>query len=294
MIHILYDGDILLRSMFATKLPPHIAVQTMLKIKDREIREARRYFNEYNRVDPKFYFCISLNRGFRTVLFPYYKAQRINKYAKQWIQFKNECLKILQAFHVNIVASMVFECDDLISIIASNLVENERNNVMIISCDKDFLQIPKLTIKSKKKNGIKLINTTIESSMHELAKQFLLGDRIDNIPGVPKVGVVTAEKILEDKKLNSLWQVYEFIKDVYKEHGLLFYFPSNLVLLRMLTKYNVPLKDLAKVLEFDCLNPKLTINDWNKIPFLVKIFKYINNINQFRTETYQRKEKLPK
>lgn len=293
MIHILYDGDILLRSMFATKLPPHIAVQTMLKIKDREIREAKRYFKEYNRLDPKFYFCISLNRGFRTVLFPYYKAQRINSYAKNWLEFKNECLKILQAFRVTIVSSMVFECDDLISIIASNLVENERNNVMIISCDKDFLQIPKLTIKSKKKNGIKLIKTTVESSMHELAKQFLLGDRIDNIPGIPKVGVVTAEKILEGHKLTSLWQVYEFIKDVYKEHGLLFYYSSNLVLLRMLTKYNVPLKDLAKVLEFDCLNPKLTIQDHTKIPFLNRIFKYINNINQFRTESYNRKGKLP-
>ena len=293
MIHILYDGDILLRSMFATKLPPHIAVQTMLKIKDREIREAKRYFKEYNRLDPKFYFCISLNRGFRTVLFPYYKAQRINSYAKNWLEFKNECLKILQAFRVTIVSSMVFECDDLISIIASNLVEDERNNVMIISCDKDFLQIPKLTIKSKKKNGIKLIKTTVESSMHELAKQFLLGDRIDNIPGIPKVGVVTAEKILEGHKLTSLWQVYEFIKDVYKEHGLLFYYSSNLVLLRMLTKYNVPLKDLAKVLEFDCLNPKLTIQDHIKIPFLNRIFKYINNINQFRTESYNRKGKLP-
>lgn len=293
MIHILYDGDILLRSMFATKLPPHIAVQTMLKIKDREIREAKRYFKEYNRLDPKFYFCISLNRGFRTILFPYYKAQRINSYAKNWLEFKNECLKILQAFRVTIVSSMVFECDDLISIIASNLVEDERNNVMIISCDKDFLQIPKLTIKSKKKNGIKLIKTTVESSMHELAKQFLLGDRIDNIPGIPKVGVVTAEKILEGHKLTSLWQVYEFIKDVYKEHGLLFYYPSNLVLLRMLTKYNVPFKDLAKVLEFDCLNPKLTIQDHIKIPFLNRIFKYINNINQFRTESYNRKGKLP-
>lgn len=293
MIHILYDGDILLRSMFATKLPPHIAVQTMLKIKDREIREAKRYFKEYNRLDPKFYFCISLNRGFRTVLFPYYKAQRINSYAKNWLEFKNECLKILQAFRVTIVSSMVFECDDLISIIASNLVEDERNNVMIISCDKDFLQIPKLTIKSKKKNGTKLIKTTVESSMHELAKQFLLGDRIDNIPGIPKVGVVIAEKILEGHKLTSLWQVYEFIKDVYKEHGLLFYYPSNLVLLRMLTKYNVPLKDLAKVLEFDCLNPKLTIQDHTKIPFLNRIFKYINNINQFRTESYNRKGKLP-
>ena len=261
MIHILYDGDILLRAMFATKLPPHVAVQTMLKIKDREIREARRYFKEFNRVDPKFYFCISLNRGFRTVLFPYYKAQRINSYARNWIDFKNECLKILQAFRVNIVASMVFECDDLISIIASNLVEDSRNKVMIISCDKDFLQIPKLTIKSKKKNGIKTFETTVESSMHELAKQFLLGDRIDNIPGVPKVGVVTAEKILEGHNLKTLWEVYEFIKDVYKEHGLLFYYPSNLVLLRMLTKYNIPLKDLAKVLEFDCLHPKLTIND---------------------------------
>lgn len=293
MIHILYDGDILLRAMFATKLAPHIAVQTMLKIKDREIREARRYYKEFNRVDPKFYFCISLNRGFRTVLFPYYKAQRINSYAKNWIEFKNECIKILQAFRVNIVASMVFECDDLISIIASNLVEDERNHVMIISCDKDFLQIPKLTIKSKKKTGIKLIETTIQSSMHELAKQFLLGDRIDNIPGVPKVGVVTAENILEGKNFKNLYQVYEFIKGVYKEHGLSFYFPSNLVLLRMLTKYNVPLKDLAKVLEFDCLHPEHTINDHDKIPFLNKIFKYINNINQFRTEAYQRKGRLP-
>lgn len=292
MIHILYDGDILLRAMFATKLAPHIAVQTMLKIKDREIREARRYYSEYNRVDPKFYFCISLNRGFRTVLFPYYKAQRINSYAKAWIEFKNECIKILQAFRVNIVASMVFECDDLISIIASNLVEDKHNNVMIISCDKDFLQIPKLTIKSKKKNGIKLIETTVESSMHELAKQFLLGDRIDNIPGVPKVGVVTAEKILEGKHFKTLYEVYEFIKGVYKEHGLLFFFPSNLVLLRMLTKYNVPLKDLAKVLEFDCLHPEHTINDWNEIPFLRHIFKSINNINQYRTEGYARKGKL--
>lgn len=293
MIHILYDGDILLRAMFATKLPPHVAVQTMLKIKDREIREARRYYKEFNRVDPKFYFCISLNRGFRTVLFPYYKAQRINAYAKQWIAFKNECIKILQAFHVNIVASMVFECDDLISIIASNLVEDERNKVMIISCDKDFLQIPKLTIKSKKKNGIKLIETTVESSMHELAKQFLLGDRIDNIPGVPKVGVITAEKILENKHFKTLYEVYEFIKGVYKEHGMLFYYASNIVLLRMLTKYNVPLKDLAKVLEFDCLHPEHTIDDWKEIPFLRQIFKSINNINQYRTEAYNLQGKLP-
>lgn len=293
MIHILYDGDILLRAMFATKLPPHIAVQTMLKIKDREIREARRYFKEFNRTDPKFYFCISLNRGFRTVLFPYYKAQRINTYARNWIEFKNECVKILYAFKVNIVSSMVFECDDLISIIASNLVEDERNKVMIISVDKDFLQIPKLVVKQKKKTGIKYIETDVKSSMKCLAKQFLLGDRIDNIPGIPKVGTVTADKILEGVELKTLYQVYEFVKDVYKEHGLLFYFPSNLVLLRMLTKYNVPLKELAKVLEFNCLKPEHTIDDWNKVPFLKQIFKLVNNINQFRTEAYQRKGKLP-
>lgn len=293
MIHILYDGDILLRAMFATKLPPHIAVQTMLKIKDREIREARRYFKEFNRTDPKFYFCISLNRGFRTVLFPYYKAQRINTYARNWIEFKNECVKILYAFKVNIVSSMVFECDDLISIIASNLVEDERNKVMIISVDKDFLQIPKLVVKQKKKTGIKYIETDVKSSMECLAKQFLLGDRIDNIPGIPKVGTVTADKILEGVELKTLYQVYEFVKDVYKEHGLLFYFPSNLVLLRMLTKYNVPLKELAIVLEFNCLKPEHTIDDWNKVPFLKQIFKLVNNINQFRTEAYQRKGRLP-
>lgn len=293
MIHILYDGDILLRAMFATKLAPHIAVNTMLKIKDREIREAKRYFKEFNRCDPKFYFCISLNRGFRTKLFPYYKAQRVNKYVDKWIYFKQECLKILQAFKVNIVASEVFECDDLISIIASNLVENPKNNVMIISVDKDFLQVPKLVVKQKKKTGIKYIKTDVKSSMKSLAKQFLLGDRIDNIPGVPKVGVVTAEKILENVELKTLYEVYEFVKSVYKEHNLMFYLPSNIMLLRLLTKYNVPLKDLAKVLEFDCLNPEHSIDDYKLIPFLNRVFTHINNINQFRTEAYERKGKLP-
>ena len=235
MIHILYDGDILLRALFAKQLPPHTAVQAILRVKDREIREAKRYFKDYSRIPVKFYFCISMNRGFRTCLFPYYKAQRTNKYSDQWTSFKNEVVKILYAFHLIVVSSMVFECDDLISIIASNLVEVPTNKVMIISCDKDFLQIPKLTIKSKKRNGIKMIETTIESSMHELAKQFLLGDRIDNIPGVPRVGYATAEKILEDKNLKNLYQVYEFVKSVYKEHGLMFYFPSNMVLLRMLS-----------------------------------------------------------
>lgn len=293
MIHILYDGDILLRALFAKQLPPHVAVQVILRVKDREIREARRYYKDYSRIPVKFYFCISMNRGFRTCLFPYYKAQRTNKYSDQWTAFKNEIIKILYAFHLNVVSSMVFECDDLISIIASNLVEVPTNKVMIISCDKDFLQIPKLTIKSKKRNGIKLIETTVESSMHELAKQFLLGDRIDNIPGVPKVGYATAEKILEGKNLKNLYQVYEFVKSVYKEHGLMFYFPSNMVLLRMLTKYNVPLKDLAKVLEFDCLHPEHTIDDHTEIPFLNKIFTSMERINQFRTEAYQRKGKLP-
>lgn len=293
MIHILYDGDILLRALFAKQLPSHVAVQVILRVKDREIREARRYFEDYSRIPVKFYFCISMNRGFRTCLFPYYKAQRTNKYSDQWTFFKNEVIKILYAFHLNVVSSMVFECDDLISIIASNLVEVSTNKVMIISCDKDFLQIPKLTIKSKKRNGIKLIETTVESSMHELAKQFLLGDRIDNIPGVPKVGYATAEKILEGKILKNLYQVYEFVKSVYKEHGLMFYFPSNMILLRMLTKYNVPLKDLAKVLEFDCLHPEHTIDDHTEIPFLNKIFTSMERINQFRTEAYQRKGKLP-
>ena len=294
MIHILYDGDILLRGLFAKQLPPHVAAQVVLKVRDREVREARRYYKDFTRTPVKFYFCISMNRGFRTCLFPYYKAQRSNKLSNQWLAFKEETLNQLYAFRLSIVSSMVFECDDLISILASNLVEEEKNNVMIISCDKDFLQIPKLTIKSKKKNGTKLIKTTVESSMHERAKQFLLGDRIDNIPGVPHVGVVTAEKILEGKNLKNLYQVYEFVKSVYKEHGLMFYFPSNMVLLRMLTKYNVPLKDLARVLERDCLNPEHTIEDHTEIPFLKKIFKYMNNINQFRTEAYQRKGKLPR
>ena len=163
---------------------------------------------------------------------------------------------------------------------------------MIISCDKDFLQIPKLTIKSKKKTGIKYIDTTVESSMKSLAKQFLLGDRIDNIPGVPHVGTITADKMLEDKQFKSLKEVYSFIKDVYREHNLLFYFPSNMMLLRLLTKYNVPLKELATVLEYDCLNCEHSIEDHTLIPYLNRVFTHIERINNYRTEAYNRQGKL--
>ena len=54
----------------------------------------------------------------------------------------------------------------------------------------------------------------------------------------------------------------------------------------LIEKYNIPIDEYLR----RCVKQ---INDWKEIPFLQKIFKYINNINQFRTEGYNRKGKLP-
>jgi hypothetical protein len=83
------------------------------------------------------------------------------------------------------------EADDLIGIYA-NL--SGYDNVVVVSIDKDFEQLP-TTIFNPTKWEWKTVDTW--TATKNFYKQILMGDRVDNIIGINGVGPVKAEKILE-------------------------------------------------------------------------------------------------
>jgi hypothetical protein len=84
------------------------------------------------------------------------------------------------------------EADDTIAIEATKLYPN----CIIVSLDKDFLQVP-----GKHFNFVKntLIEMTPEECLLNFYQSILIGDRIDNIIGAEGIGPVKSKKLLEGK-----------------------------------------------------------------------------------------------
>ena len=92
----------------------------------------------------------------------------------------------------------IMEGDDVMSWLSENL---SGNNV-IVSVDQDFLQLVQDTVSVYSPiKDIHITNQNFEEIVGVPVKDFLMykaliGDKSDNIPGVPKVGDKTAKKII--------------------------------------------------------------------------------------------------
>lgn len=82
------------------------------------------------------------------------------------------------------------EADDIIAIEATRLGDA----ALIVSGDKDFLTVPGWHLRPKEG----LLYVSPEEALKFFYTQALTGDRVDNIPGIHRVGPKTAEKILEE------------------------------------------------------------------------------------------------
>jgi len=110
--------------------------------------------------------------------------------------------KLLRAFMVSewnaeVVNGM--EADDAIAIKATEL----DHKAIICSLDKDFRQVPCPMYDYTKKN---LNAFKVDDAMRWLYKQALMGDRVDNIPGIYGVGPKKADKIIDP--CTTEWECY--------------------------------------------------------------------------------------
>ena len=98
------------------------------------------------------------------------------------------------------------EADDLIAKAATK----QGPTSIIVSVDKDFLQVPCTFFNLTKREFIKVDE---QSGMLFFYTQVLTGDRADNIKGVPNVGPVKAKRILEG--LTTEQELYEACLETY-------------------------------------------------------------------------------
>jgi DNA polymerase I len=148
--------------------------------------------------------CLSDRANFRRKLFPDYKANRaksrlpiILRQVKQWII--DELGGLLWAN---------LEADDVISILATSMEEE----TIIVSIDKDFKSVPGIFFDYNKGE---YHQPTVEEADNFHLIQTLTGDATDGYGGVPKVGAVTAKRILD--KEGYTW---ETVANCYEKAGL--------------------------------------------------------------------------
>ena len=116
--------------------------------------------------------------------------------------------KILNAMHIPVVVKEGFEADDVIGTLAKQ-AEKEGFKTFMVTPDKDFAQLVSENIfmyrPARMGNGIEIwgvpeVQAKFEVERPEQVIDYLgmMGDSVDNIPGLPGVGDKTAKKFLKE------------------------------------------------------------------------------------------------
>ena len=150
--------------------------------------------------------CLSDRANFRRKLYPDYKANRsksrlpiILRQVKQWI---------IDDLGGQLWANL--EADDVISILATDRAMDEET--IIVSIDKDFKSVPGIFYDY---NRGEYHQPSVEEADNFHLIQTLTGDPTDGYGGVPKVGAVTAKRLLD--KNGYTW---ETVAKCYEDAGL--------------------------------------------------------------------------
>ncbi|WP_343154668.1 5'-3' exonuclease [Buchnera aphidicola (Pseudoregma panicola)] len=171
----------------------------------------------YKKYNPKKIIFVfdSKKKNFRKKIYKKYKKNRpiMPKEIIDQIKPLNFLIKNLG---IPIVSIPLIEADDAIGILSK--IENKKKNlVFILTNDKDMYQI----INSKTfilKNFNKIIGKEEVKKEYKIFPKnipdylSLVGDRSDNIPGVPCIGKKTAQKLI--KKYKNLKNIYKNIEKI--------------------------------------------------------------------------------
>ncbi|HET9553302.1 MAG TPA: 5'-3' exonuclease H3TH domain-containing protein, partial [Anaeromyxobacteraceae bacterium] len=144
-------------------------------------------------------------RSFRTELDPAYKAQRPEAPPDLVPQFPL-IRDVARALDVPILEEEGFEADDIIATLAAH-ARAHGWEVVIVTGDKDFTQLVDDRVKlydpmaeAKGQGGwtgpAEVVKKMGVPPERVIEYQALLGDKVDNVPGVPGVGEVTAGALI--------------------------------------------------------------------------------------------------
>ncbi|PHX74861.1 MAG: DNA polymerase I [Chitinophagaceae bacterium] len=143
----------------------------------------------------------------RHIDFPEYKANR-QEAPEDLIASLPDIKKIIQGFNIPVIETDGFEADDVIGTLAKQ-AEKEGYEVFMVTPDKDYGQLVSENIKIYKppyqggdfeiigpKEVCEKWNIADVSQVIDILA--MMGDAVDNIPGIPGIGEKTAAKLLAE------------------------------------------------------------------------------------------------
>jgi 5'-3' exonuclease len=159
----------------------------------------------------------SLTTSFRNKIYPAYKANREPPPADLALQMKR-CKKVTELLGMQYFVSKHYEADDLIGTVANKM--RKHFSMTYVTGDKDLCQLVQKgdRIYDVGKDRI-ITHTQVKKHLGVHAHQVvdllaMMGDAVDNIPGVPGIGNKTACALLE--KFGTLDVIYENLEQVVK------------------------------------------------------------------------------
>lgn len=165
------------------------------------------------------YITVALDAGretFRNQMFAGYKCNR-PKAPADLIPQLPYFRKILDGLNVPLLELAGYEADDIIATLCERLVHNDWD-LVIVSSDKDLMQLVS--------NNIKLLDSAKDRwiGIAEIREKFgvepeqivevigLMGDAVDNIPGVKGIGERTAIALIQ--QFQSLENIYDHLDEI--------------------------------------------------------------------------------
>ena len=150
---------------------------------------------------------------FRSEIYPEYKANR-DAPPEDFHPQVERCLELCQAMNLPVLSAPGFEADDVIAALADRL-PGEDLHVRIVSKDKDLMQLlgPHVDMFDSTKSTIinaETLHETLGITPDQVVDVLTLaGDTVDNVPGVPGIGMKTAAQLIS--RFGSLDDLLEHI-----------------------------------------------------------------------------------
>ncbi len=226
-------------------------------------------------------------KTFRNDFYPEYKAQRPPPPEDLVPQFPlvREATK---AFSISYVEQEGFEADDLIATYVK-MARQKKAQITIISSDKDLMQLIDKDNRVKMFDSIKNRFIGYDEAVEKFGVipekivevQALAGDSIDNIPGVPGIGIKTAAALIRQYgDLENLLKHADEIKQNKRRESLIKYAEQARISRRLVElKQNVPVEQnldnfARRPLDANLLIPFLKAMEFNRL--LHHVAKKIN------------------
>ncbi len=263
------------------------------------------FINMFNKfimeTKPEYFVAVfdSGGKSFRNEIYDDYKANRGEAPEDISLQFP-KIIEYLKLRGICVMSQENFEADDIIGSLSKKF--QAKNKITIISGDKDFTQLinKKTIMLDTMKNRVtdeKEVLSKYGLKPEQMIDYFsLVGDSIDNIPGVRGIGPKTALSLIDKfKTLDNLYKNIkkidkERIKNLLEENKELAYISKELVTIntnleitddfnqfKISSSNNQELNDFFKELEFD----SMIDDDFNKSDLRDTKYSIINNKKDF-------------